>query len=94
MDEDKEKTVYERTIDSNLHKAWQRFRRRGDGDTLSKALGFSRPVIDRALKHGYVKTAGLSDAISKFFSDRLEGERVEGDKLNSLMDQTANAPAA
>jgi hypothetical protein len=71
----KKKKDYQRTIDEGLLNAWHQFRRRGDGGAISEELGYSRPVIDRALIYGYVKTAGLAERITEFFQKRLNSEK-------------------
>ena len=79
------KTTYPRTISLELHQVWNQYRRRKDGETLAMELGFSRPIIDRALKHGYVKTEGVAEAISKFFTDRLQKERLLAVNMTGLL---------
>lgn len=87
MDNQKQKATYARTIPKELLEAWQKYRRRCDGETIADALGYSRPVIDRALNFGYVKTAGLTEKISEFFTDRLNKERTAATALTDLLNQ-------
>ena len=75
--------AYERTISAELLAVWNKYRRNHDGETISQKLGYSRPVIDRALNYGYVKTQNLTEQISKFFSDRLTQERETAAAMES-----------
>jgi hypothetical protein len=84
------KTIYQRTIPVELLEVWNKYRRQGDGGDISEALGYSRPVIDRALKHGYVKTKGLTDKISEFFTDRLKKEREQAGAMTELLNHSTN----
>lgn len=86
MAQEKNKTVYPRTISIELLDAWRKFKRRSDGETIAEALGYSRPVIDRAINFGYVKTDGLTDAITNFFTARLDAEKASAAKLMSYSD--------
>ncbi len=81
------KTKYDRTISVELFNAWQTFRRRKDVEVISAELGYSRPVVDRALNFGYVKTDGLSENITEFFTKRVRNERESAGKLMSLNDK-------
>lgn len=84
----KSKSFYPCTISQSLFLAWQKFRQRKDGETIADALGYSRPVIDRALNFGYVKTQGLDDKISEFFQNRVNAQTMQADKLNNLVDNS------
>lgn len=73
-----------RQISEELLDAWQALRRKGDPETIAEKIGYSRPVIDRALIYGYVSIPGLADKINKFFGDRLDGEIQEAKRLIAL----------
>lgn len=75
------KKIWPCTISSELHEAWKKLRRTGDPDAIAKHAGVSRPVIDRALNHGYVTLANLPDKINAYFTDRQEKEKGEAAKL-------------
>lgn len=87
MSEEKSPKVWERTIDEELLKTWQKLKRKKDPETMAAALGVSRPVIDRALIYGYVSMPDLVPKINKFFEDRLTGERGDAQRLNKLATQ-------
>lgn len=78
------KIEYECTISPDLLATWQKLRRRNDPEAIAKAVGKSRPIIDRALLYGHVKIEGLTSAISKFFSDRLQDEKKQSATLEKL----------
>lgn len=79
--------VWPRTVSQELHDAWKKLKRKGDPEVMAAELGYSRPVIDRALLYGYISMPELPDAINKFFKARLEGERQTAQELNTLADQ-------
>ena len=83
-----ESDKYPRTVSKELFAVWNQYRRTGDGQTIADALGYSRPVIDRALNFGHVKAKGLSDQISKFFSKRLTDERQTAQEMVNQLTQT------
>jgi len=85
------KREWQRTITLELHEAWKQLRRIGDPELMAKELGYSRPVIDRALIYGYVSMPELTDLINKFFKDRLERERTEAAAMLKLQDQVKKA---
>lgn len=72
---------YPRTIAEELHEAWQKLKRKRDGELMAKELQYSRPVIDRALNYGYVAMPELPDLISKWLMDRLKNERSSATEL-------------
>lgn len=69
---------YEMTIAPELFEAWQKSRRKGDPDEIAGILNKSRPVIDKALKYGFVKDQTVVNGITKFYNDRLSAERKDG----------------
>ena len=81
------KRVWTRTVSQKLHDAWQRLRRKGDPELMAEKLGYSRPVIDKALIYGYVSLPELPDKINAFFMDRLKEEEKQADELINLADQ-------
>ena len=87
------KKEWPRTVSEELHNAWKELRRMGDPEVMATALGYSRPVIDRALIYGYASMPELPDLINKFFKDRLEKERREAKQLIDLQNQVKPKPA-
>jgi hypothetical protein len=83
------KKVWTRSISQELHEAWKRLRRTGDPELMAKDLGYSRPVIDRALKYGYISMPELTEKINKFFLDRLNKERGKAQELMAMANQAA-----
>lgn len=84
------KTVSEkwpRTIAPDLHEAWLKLKRKKDAAVIMAAIGYSRPVIDRALNYGFVSMPELTDKINKFFLDRLKKESQTGSELIALHNQ-------
>lgn len=77
----KDKKIFERTVAKELHDAWKKLKRKRDGELMATELGYSRPVIDRALNYGYVAMPELPDLINKWFMDRLKAERADAKKL-------------
>jgi hypothetical protein len=73
---------YPRTISEELHKTWTTLRRRKDADVIAEKTGRSRPLIDRALKYGYVATPELTSLITEFFEQRIEAENRDAARLN------------
>jgi hypothetical protein len=69
------------TISDDLFEAWVKLRRKGDPEQIAEILGKSRPVIDKALKYGYVKDDAVVKGITKFYNDRLEAENKDAKKL-------------
>lgn len=85
------KKVWHRTVSQQLLDAWKKLRRKGDPEVMAEKLGYSRPVIDRALIYGYVSLPELPDKINKFFMDRLNEEEktaaallAQADKVEQL----------
>jgi hypothetical protein len=81
------KKEWPRTIAEDLHVAWLKVRRPKDGEVIAIALGFSRPVIDRALNFGYVANPDLTEKISEFFTNRLNKERESAQNLVNNQNQ-------
>jgi hypothetical protein len=73
---------WERTIAVELHEAWKTHTRRNDVKNMVEKLGFSHPVIVRALKYGHVHTPELPDLINKYFLSRLEEEKKQAEEMN------------
>lgn len=73
-----------RTIAPELHEAWIKMKRKRDSEAMVKALGRSRPIIDRALNYGFVSLPELTDQISKFFLDRMNQEKKSGAEIIAL----------
>lgn len=73
-----------RSVSEELLEAWQTLRRKCDPDTMATELGYSRPVIDRALRWGYVSMPELPDKICVFFQRRLEKEKAQAVELMGL----------
>lgn len=84
--EKKTKKTYDRTVAAELLEMWQKSRRKKDPDTIAEALGYSRPVIDRALLYGYVSMPELPGLITKFFTDRIQKEIAMSQELKQLTD--------
>lgn len=72
---------YPMTVAPELFEAWVKLRRKNDPEEIATKLGKSRPVIDRALKYGYVKDDIVVAGITKFYKDRLEQETKDGKSL-------------
>lgn len=72
---------YEPTITAELFEAWTKLRRRGDPDLIAAKLGKSRPVIDKALKYGFVKSQDVVDGITEFYRERKKSEMKDGADL-------------
>ena len=70
-------------IGNELFITWQQMRRIGDPEKIAKALGLSRPIIDRALVYGNVKNEKTADLISKWFAKRLEQESKSGSSIKT-----------
>lgn len=84
------KINYDRTISQELHTAWLKLKRKGDAAIIAEKLGYSRPVIDRALLYGYVaQVKDLPEQINKFFFDRMDGEKKTAKKLTDMSDSLA-----
>lgn len=72
---------WKRTISEDLFNTWKSLRRRKDAEAIAEKTGFSRPLIDRALKYGYVATPELAPLITEFFENRLESENRDAARL-------------
>lgn len=81
------KKKWPRTVSQQLLDAWQKLRRKGDPEAMAKSLQYSRPVIDRALIHGYVSLPELPDKINSFFMERLKEEEKQADELMGQADK-------
>lgn len=73
------------TIAPELFEAWKKLRRIGDSEQLAELLGKSKPVIDKALKYGFVKNQEVVQGITKFYNDRLQAETKDGAELLSKL---------
>jgi len=62
------------TISKDLFISWQKNRRAGDATQMIKKIKVSRPILDRALNYGNVKSDKLTKDITKFFADRIAAE--------------------
>lgn len=80
-DNKKKKPLFERTIDPVLHKQWRKLQRSGDSETLRQMLDVSKPTIDKALIYGCIHQERISDAITKYFLDRIQREKEAAQKL-------------
>ena len=78
------KKTWPRVVALELLQSWQDSRRKGDPELMAETLGYSRPVIDRALLYGYISMPELTAKITKFFADRLEAERQQAKELQDL----------
>jgi hypothetical protein len=78
------KKKWDRTVSQALLDAWQKLRRKGDPELMAEKLGYSRPVIDKALIYGYVSLPELPDKINAYFMTRLTEEEKTA---QALMDQ-------
>lgn len=87
MAKQKTSEKYPRTVAAELLEAWQRLKRRGDGEVMAEELQYSRPVIDRALNYGYVTLQELPDKINKWLKERLERERAEAADLTQSLEE-------
>lgn len=72
---------YPMTISQELYDAWQVCRRKNDSVAICKIAKLSRPIIDRALNYGSVKSERLVKQITKFFKDRYDAEHNAAEKL-------------
>lgn len=80
----KEKSAkYAMTITKELFNAWQQLRRKNDAEELSSLLGKSRPIIDRALNYGHVKSNELVEGITKYYEDRKTKEKQRAKLLTT-----------
>lgn len=90
VEEIKDKKVWPRTIAPELHAAWLKLKRKKDPEVIAEALGYSRPVIDRALLYGYISIPELTEKINKFFIDRLNKEKQQAQGLMGLAAEVEN----
>lgn len=72
------------TITDELFTQWKQCTRRSDVKDMAVALGYSVPVINKALKHGHVNQPELVGAITNYFMARVEAEKVQARQLQSL----------
>lgn len=82
--------IWPRTVSQALLDAWQELRRKGDPQVMAKELGYSRPVIDKALIYGFISFPELPDKINKFFMDRLKAEEKQAAGLLAQADKVKN----
>lgn len=76
---------YPRTISLKVFSAWKDLKRMGDSKLLVNKGLACRPIIDRALNFGHVKSPKLEKKISKFFTDRAANEEKENEELLSIV---------
>lgn len=81
----------EMNISPELFEAWKKFLRHGDVSKMTDQLPFSRPIIDRALKIGYVRNPALSDAISAWFLKRKRDEEKKTVNESQIAKDLINA---
>ncbi len=86
------KKIWPRTISPELLEAWKKLRRKKDPEAMAKELGYSRPVIDRALIYGYVSMPELTELMNKFFLDRLNKEKSQAAELMGLLNEVSQLP--
>lgn len=72
------------TISDELFSQWKQCTRRSDVKDMAIALGYSVPVINKALKHGHVNQPELVGAITNYFMTRLETEKQQARQLQSM----------
>lgn len=75
---------YPRTISLKVFNAWKDLKRMGDSKLLVNKGLACRPIVDRALNYGHVKSPKLEKKITKFFTDRAAAEDVENEQLLSI----------
>ena len=80
----KESKQWPRSVSIDLLQAWQKCKRKNDPEKMATELGYSRPVIDRALIYGYVSMPELTDKITNFFRDRLAKEKQDAASLSDI----------
>lgn len=80
----------ERNIPQELHDSWIKLRRKDDVGKLTKYCGVSRPVIDAALKNGYVSRPALASKITDYFNQR-PAEIMKIDKSAAALIKKANS---
>lgn len=73
--------MFKRTISKDLHEQWRKQTRTGDPDAIAKALGVSKPTIDKALIYGCVHKQRIVDGITEFFTERLKRESEAAGRL-------------
>ena len=72
------RTVSERfpmNIDQEIYDAWQAHRRKRDVKTISEKIGWSVPIVERALNFGHVKDPEIIERVTKFFINRNAKEK-------------------
>lgn len=65
---------FKQTISKDLFTAWKAAKRPGDVTKIATSTGMSYPVIQRALKYGYVNNSSLVEQISNYFKNRKDAE--------------------
>jgi hypothetical protein len=83
-----EKKVWECNISPDLLESWKKVKRHGDTELMSTKFKVSVPVIQRALKYGFVTISGLSEKITDFFYERLSTESIAAQGLNEMANQS------
>lgn len=81
------KKEYPLTIPQELFDAWVKLRRTNDISTITRLSGLSRPLIDRALKYGYIKNDNLVKIITEFYKKRIDDETEMGKFLLSKAEE-------
>lgn len=71
-------------ISPDLLESWKKFKRHGDTETMANEFEVSYPVIQRALKYGFVTIADLSAKITDYFYTRLQTESIAAQGLNQM----------
>lgn len=90
-DAKKKPTRHKRTIAKELFEQWRNLERKGDSTKLAELLEVSKPTIDKALIYGCVHQQDLVDGITKYFADRLLGEKDTAAELKELKNQLQQA---
>lgn len=80
MTKKKKAKQWRMTVDKEVFNTWQKYKRHGDTKALAAELNLSYPVLNRAIKYGFVTMEGLTNHISNYFTKRLEREGFNGIK--------------
>lgn len=74
---------FKRTISEDLFTSWENNKRPGDATRIKNITGRCYPVVQRALKYGYVMDSSLSDQINNYFLDRKSQEAAAAEKIKN-----------